>query len=1022
MTPQRERNLAKSGKDLAAEARKKPGDWLRIFKRFRKVEEHRLKLWHNSGGGGREVARQRSDLVDILFRELFETFSTDEAGRVAVVAFGGYGRREMNPFSDVDIMFLLPRGKPSARLESTIRETLTALWDLGFKVGHSTRSIPQAIEQANDDPLTKTAMLECRFLTGERGIFTEFRERFERDCVRGKEARYVAWRTESQAQNREKYGGTVFMQEPNVKNGRGGLRDYQNLLWIANFQERIASMAKLAESAFLRPTERRRLDKAYDFILRVRTEMHYQNDRAIDGMTLRLQGQIATAFRYPQKTILRRCEAFMRDFYSHARDIDQLTIAALERLHLAAAPKASGLRSFFQSPPPREEFDGFVSLGGQLTARDREIFRQDPFRVLRLFHHAQTRKLTIGPELADLIRRRPRVIDRTFQYSRAGREIFLAILSRKGEVGAVLRSMHDLGVLGRYIPEFGALTCLVQHEFFHRYTADEHTLVCIEKLDGLLFAEERRFAGYRSLLQKLEDPSILYLAILLHDTGKAANTQHHEDESAMLAHRVARRLQLSPERRRMLITLVDAHYTLSHTAQNRNLEDPATIETFAGIVRNRANLDALMLLTVADGMGTSGENWSDWKEALVWSLFRKTGRYLDSEPGESPDDAADRGAVKAKVVKALPKAFAEEIEAQFDYMPERYFRAFSAEDMTNHLRLFHQFFERLQDPESTSVLAPVVQWTHRPQQSHSEVWLCGWDRERFLERAAGAFVAARINILSADIFTRGDNLALDVFRVADSTHSPVDDERDVQRFESALHESLAHSEYDFTPFFAKPSSLRSYRVSHEVERPARVVVDNLAHPVFTIFEIQSPDRLGLLYSLLRAFGQEGVSIGLSRVTTEMEIALDTFYVLGRDGSKIDNRDTIARLEKKLIRAAAAAAQRSMSVVVTRHFAALFLRQTLRGARRRPVLLILNVLSIALGVAVFLAIQIANRSANESFRAGVEMIAGRANLEIRGRFDDALFPAIAAVPGVRAAAPILEGIVTIPDAPASTCAS
>ncbi len=903
MIPQRERILAQSAKDLAVLAKKKPEDWLRIFRKFRKVEEHRLRLWHNSGGGGREVARQRSDLVDILFRELFETFTTSDADRVAVVAFGGYGRREMNPFSDVDIMFLLPRGKPSASLEGTIRQTLTALWDLGFKVGHSTRSVPQAIEQANGDPLTKTAMLECRFLTGERAIFNEFRDRFERECVTGKEARYVEWRTASQAENREKYGRTIFMQEPNVKNGRGGLRDYQNLLWIANFQERIPSMAKLAESEFLRATERRRLDKAYDFILRVRTEMHYQNERAIDGMTLRLQGQIATAFRYPQKTILRRCEAFMRDYYSHARDIDQFTIAALERFQQAATPKPSGLRSFFQLPAHRDEFDGFVSCQGQLDAQNREIFRQDPFRMLRVFQYAQTRKLRISPELADLIRRRPRVIDRTFQYSRIGREIFLSILSHKGEVGPILRSMHDLDVLGKYIPEFGALTCLVQHEFFHRYTADEHTLVCIEKLDELLFSDEKRFAGYRSLFQKLEDPSILYLAILLHDTGKAANTQNHEDESAMLAHKVARRLQLSPERRRMLITLVDAHYSLSHTAQSRNLEDPATIETFAGIVQNRANLDALMLLTVADGMGTSGENWSDWKEGLVWSLFRSTSRYLESGPAESAAESIDRGTTKAAVVKALPKAFAEEIAAQFDYMPERYFRAFSAEDITNHLRLFHQFFERLAGAHSEIALAPVIEWKHRPQLGHSEVWLCGWDRERFLERVAGAFVAARINILSADIFTRGDNLALDVFRVADSTHTPVDDPRDITRFESALHQSLDQPDYDFTPLFAKPSSLKSYRVSHEVDRPARVVIDNLSHPIFTIIEIQSPDRLGLLYSLLRAFGQEGVSIGLSRVTTEMEIALDTFYVLGRDGTRLEDRNALARLEKRLIAAA-----------------------------------------------------------------------------------------------------------------------
>ncbi|MGC1481326.1 MAG: [protein-PII] uridylyltransferase [Chthoniobacterales bacterium] len=906
MVPHRERILARSAKDLADETRKRPGDWMTIFRRFRKLEEHRLWLWHNAGGGGREVGRQRSDLVDILFRELFETFLNGAEGkgapdRVAVVAFGGYGRREMNPFSDVDIMFLLPRGKPSARLENVIRQTLTALWDLGYKVGHATRSIPQAIELANEDPLTKTAMLERRFLTGDREVFNALGDRFERDCVTGKEAKYIKWRFESQAENREKYGGSVFMQEPNVKNGRGGLRDYQNLLWIAKFKERIPSMAKLAESKYLRQTERRRLDKAYDFIMRVRTEMHYQNERAIDGMTLRLQGQIATAFRYPQKTILRRCEAFMRDYYSHAREIDHVTTAVIERLNVVPEEKESKLMGLFSTSAKAERFDGFVSKNGLISAQNREIFRQDPFRMLRVFQHMQTRQLVMDPELADLIRRRPRVIDRTFQYSRVGREIFLSILSHKGKVGRILRSMHDLGVIGRYLPEFGALTCLVQHEFFHRYTADEHTLVCIEKLDGLLFAEERRFAGYRSLFQKLEDPGILYLAVLLHDTGKAANTQHHEDESAMLAHRVARRLQLSPKRRRMLITLVDAHYTLSHTAQTRNLEDPTTIAVFAKVVQNRSNLDALMLLTVADGMGTSGDNWSDWKEALVWSLFRQTSHFLEGGPDEPAKEA--RELAKAAVTKALPKSYAEEIDAQFDYMPERYFRSFDAEDITNHLRLFHRFFERLRSVDTELALTPVIEWTPRPQQAHTEVWLCGWDRDRFVERVAGAFVAARLNILSADIFTRGDNLALDVFRVADSRHSPVENDRDIKRFETALQQSLEHFEYDFTPFFRKASPLRSYRVSHEVDRPARVVFDNLSHPVFTIIEIQTPDRLGLLYNLLRAFGQEEITIGLSRVTTEMEIALDTFYVLSRDGSKITDRAVMGRLERLLVRAA-----------------------------------------------------------------------------------------------------------------------
>jgi len=903
----KERVLAEAARELAESTRKRRDDWLPIFKRFLKLEEHRLRMWHNAGGGGREIARQRADLIDIIFRELFETISGTVGGkpgkeRLVVAAFGGYGRREMNPFSDVDIMFLLERGKPSERLENIIRLTLTGLWDLGFKIGHSTRSVAQAMKAANDDMVTKTSMLECRFLLGDRDLFTEFKARFERDCIAGKEEAYVKWRFQSQTENHEKFGGTVFVQEPNVKNGTGGLRDYQNLLWIAFVVQRLNSTAKLAERRFLRGSERRALEKAYDFLLRVRTEMHYINGRPIDGLTLQLQGKVATAFHYPQKHILRRCEAFMRDYYSHTRELAQITSSALERFDLPSDhPAKSRLLKLIATKPKTVKFDGFVARDGRMFPVARDVFNEDPFRLLRVFRHAQRRKLLLSAELRDLIRRRLSLIDRTFQYARAGREIFLDILSHKGEVGRILRAMHDVGVLGRYVPEFGALTCLVQHEFFHRYTADEHTLVCIEKLDGILLAEERKFAGYRSLFQKLEDPAILYLAVLLHDVGKAANSRHHEEQSAILAHKVARRLQLSPDRRRMLTLLVDAHYTMSHTSQSRNLDDPATTAEFAGIVQNRLNLDALMLLTLADGMGTSDQNWSDWKESLVWMLYRKTSEYLEVGPRWAEERRKDRESLRDAVRHLLPADFAEEIEAHFAFMPERYFHAFDAASMVGHLRLFRTFFERRMEPKFA--LAPVFKWIHRPEMGHTEVWVCGWDRERLLERLAGAFLSANINILSADIFTRGDSLALDIFRVSDSRHQPVTSTRDHERVETRLLDALLHEEYDFTPLFGEPSRLRSYRMSQEAELPSRIVVDNEAHPLYTIVEIQTPDRLGLLYSLLRALGNVGISIQTSRITTEMEVAMDTFYVTGRDDKKIGDEAAIERLQRLLQRAA-----------------------------------------------------------------------------------------------------------------------
>ena len=908
MTCPDESALEKTARDLSERTLQKPDDPITIFKGFRKIEEQRLRMWHNSGGGGRDIARQRSEMADILFRELFAGVVNSVApkglgGRLCVAAFGGYGRRELMPFSDVDILFLQEDArKPDKEIEEIVRRTLVLLWDIGFKVGHATRTIKQAVAKANEDMITKTSLLESRFLAGEREIFTRFRQRFENGCVRGHEGEYIKWRLANQAELRLKHGPSVFLQEPNVKNGIGGLRDYQSLLWISRFKLGIMTTAKLVEEKVLRETERRLLDKGYDFLLRTRTEMHYLNGRAVDALALQLQGRVAVAFNYQQKNILRKVEAFMRDYYSHTRNIHLLTVAGLERMHATHTEKKPGFLAMLRARPKVEKFDGFIARQGRLEPESREIFHDDPCRMIRAFHHAQVRQLEFHPELSDLIRRRLHLVNRTFQYASAARETFFAILSRKGEVGPVLRRMHDLGFLGRYMPEFGALDCLVQHEFYHRYTADEHTLVCIEKLDATLFAGSEKLAGYREIFQKIEDPVALYLALLLHDTGKAANERNHEEASAVLAHKVTRRLQLAPERRRMLITLVDSHYLLSKTAQTRNLEDQATIEEFSRIVGNRANLDALMLVTLADGMGTSDQNWSDWKEVLVWTLYRRAVQYLEGGPVAAKEIRRHRDEQHQNVLRKLGRDFADEVAAHFHFMSERYFQMFGPDDIAAHLRLFRTFFEN-QHKEDEISLAPVFHWTPHPEQGHSEVWVCGWDRPRLLERIAGAFLSAQVNILSADIFTRGDSLMLDIFRVGSTRHEPVTNPKDIARVETCLAESLAVEDFDFAPLISKETRLRSYRISQDFELPTRIHLDNSSHPIHTLLDIQTPDRLGLLYDLLRAMGTAGVIIELSRITTEMDVAMDSFYIHSKDGQKIDDPAAMKRLQRLLHRAA-----------------------------------------------------------------------------------------------------------------------
>ena len=904
--------LRDSALELSRKARGKTSPDLALFREFRTVEEERLREWHRAGGGGREIARQRSDMVDILLRELFEGVVREVAtkplaGRLSVTAFGGYGRRELTPMSDIDVLFLQDRDTRDKEIEEIIRRTIVALWDIGFKVGQATRTISEAVRKANDDMVTKTSMLESRHLAGDREIFNRFKERFLDECVRGRERDYIAWRLANQAELRLKYGQSVFMQEPNVKNGTGSLRDYQSLLWISQIQLGIPTTAKLVEAGMLRDSERKRLEKSYDFLLRTRAEMQYLNGRSADALTLQLQGRVSQAFNYPQKTILRKVEAFMRDYYSHARTIYLVTETTLRKMEVRPADESSRILRFLGAKPKTEKFDRFLSRGGRLLPESREIFNDDPYRLMRAFHHAQVRNLEFHPELSDLVSRRLHLIDRTFQYAVSARETFFAILSRKGEVGRILRLMHDLGVLGRYMPEFGALDCLVQHEFYHRYTADEHTLVCIEKLDSVLFADARKLHGYRGLFQKLEDPSILYLALLLHDTGKAANTRHHEDASALLAHKVARRLQLAPERRRMLVTLVDSHYLLSKMAQTRNLEDPATTEEFGRIIGNRKNLDALMLLTLADGMGTSDENWSDWKEGLVWSLYRKAVRYLEGGLEALEETRRNRQEQRQLVFEKLDASFLDECDAHFQFMPERYFQMFEPQEIAEHMRLFREFFLRRAKDDSLAT-APAFRWIPKPDKGHTEVWVCGWDRPRLLERIAGAFVSARLNILGADIFTRTDSLALDIFRVGGSNFEPSPSQRDMAAVEKRLAEAMTVEEYDFTPLLGKETRLRAYRLSQEFDLPTRITIDNDSHPIYTLVDIQTPDRLGLLYDLLRAMSGDGVRIEISRITTEMDVAMDSFYVYGRDGGKITSPSAIRSLQKVLQSAAVKTAE------------------------------------------------------------------------------------------------------------------
>ena len=897
--------LARAENQLAQAGKQRPTEVLATYKKFLKLEEHRLRLKHQAGGGGREICARRGELVDVILRHVFaaaaNTLGTPTTS-LALVALGGYGRGELNPCSDVDVMLLHGNGagKISPYIAEMAEQILYLLWDIGFKVGHSTRSIKEALDQANSDMLTKTAMLESRFLAGDRLLAREFRDQFRAKCVVGLEREYVELRMRDQAARHSKFGDSVYMQEPNLKSGCGGLRDYQNLLWMTYFKEGALTTTHLVGEDWLSESDQRRIETAYDFLLRLRTDLHYQSGRAADVLYLTQQPEIAKRLRYRDHEGQRASEALMRDYYKHTRNIFRVTERITEQF--ASGYATNRTRSLFSFLPLRRggqtRLGSFFVRQGQLHTERRDLFKSDPIEMMRAFQLAQQHNVDLSPELEDLLTRSLKQVTRTYQYAKAPREIFRSILTKKGEVGRALRLMHRVDFLGRYIPEFGQLTCLVQHEFFHRYTADEHTLLCIDKLDALINTTDSKLISYRHLFEILEDPFVLYLALLLHDTGRAVGARPHSEASAFFAQSVAKRLQLSPEQRKSLILLVDHHITLSNTAQQRNLDDPATILEFANIIRTQKNLQALMLLTLADGQGTSGQSWSDWKESLVWQLFHATSQYLTDLKSYLEQIKIERDSLQAAVAAELPSDYVDEVDAQFDFMPDNYFRAFKVPDIVKHLRLFRSFFEKT-SAEGDQALEPAIEWDSVSQLGHSVVSFCTWDRNDLLAKIAGSFSVVPLNILSADIFPRGDQSVLGIFRVCDLKERPVNEKRDRDRVEGILRRALEVETFEFGPLLEQARRNIQRKRLHELEFPTGIAIDNKAHPAYTLVQIETPDRIGLLYDLLTALGREGVTIALSRISTQKGAAIDTFYIFDSNGRKVTDSNRIAGIQHRV---------------------------------------------------------------------------------------------------------------------------
>ena len=903
-----EKVLRHAERELVHQSHLRPTDLLDIYRRFLKLEEHRLKLEHKHGEGGRDLCKKRADVITVMLRHLWtgawETHlrsHMDKPPQIALLAVGGFGRGELNPYSDIDILFLhqASNAKSTEQVTDIVQHVLYMLWDIGFQVGHATRTLSEVISQANGDLRTKTSLLEARFLCGDESLYGEFEKTFERRCVRGHEKEYLAWRVADQRERHEKAGHTPFLQEPSVKSGCGGLRDYQNLLWVGKVKRGFTNTQAFVDAQLLTAAERKQLDRAYDFLLRIRTELHYMQKRSGDVLTLRLQGQIADSFGYQHRTILRRMEAFMRDYYENTSLLYTLGNTISNRLCGTAKTRTKWAFLPFRATH-REEIDGFVLENGEIEAGIPSPVAEEPVRLARVFLLAQQHNAELGPELKLRLRRRLYMVDRRFIYQTAVRETLLAILSRKGQVGRALRAMHELGLLGRFFPEFRPLTCLVQHEFFHRYTADEHTLVCIEMLDRIIDATEPPFSKYRAILQNAPRPHILYLAMLLHDTGKSSNEERHAEASAVNAVRVARRMRLKGNDLSTLVFLVDHHLTMSETARRKNLDNEETIIEFARVVQNQERLDMLMLLTFADTMGTgTGRGYSDWKDLLLWQLYHRTSSALSGIKEFRAMAEKARLEIQQSLLKNLDREFdPAEVVAHFDNLPPGYFESMSEELIREHIAIVHGFL-KYQLTHDDASLRPIVHWRNFPEQGHSEVTVVTWDREHLFARVTGSFAASGLTILKADIFTRDDSIAIETFYVATERLESVTDPRDRASFEKILAQAMSMEQFDFFQAFAKKTFRPRFPTYDPSDLPTQVSIDLRASRTHTLLDVQTADYPGLLYRIAGAIADRDFNLVSARITTEKGAALDTFYLTDMKGKKVEGEEELTGLMEEV---------------------------------------------------------------------------------------------------------------------------
>ncbi len=842
----------------------------------------RLKIRHADGASGAESVRAHAAFMDDLLRWLYETADGEvrTAGPapspLVLVALGGYGRGELHPSSDLDLM-LIHQGDVTPYVQRMAQEILYTLWDLGLRVGHACRSLDDCLAIARTDLPSRTSMQAARVLAGDHRLFRQLQQTLRREIYRRDYPEFLAQMLAERDERYRRHGGSVYLQEPNVKESAGGLRDVHTALWLASARFGARTLRELEDKGLLAAKERAATDAALTFLWRVRNELHFLAGAKQDVLERGLQAPVAKSLGYEDDEVRLGVETFMRDYYRHARTIHRISARLIARCQEGLARHGTVGRRGRRAALA----DGLVVYDGRLHLAEPGALRTDPARILRVFWHAQQ----LGSELdVDLERAleeaAPTLADQAWRASPELKGVFLSILRSWGRVATTLRRMHDTGVLGAYLPEFGALDCLVQYDHYHRYSVDQHSLLAVEVLEGLGPGQGPEADELAQILAEVERPELLMLGILLHDIGKALG-HGHAAKGVPLIKAVTRRLNLDADDAAAVEFLVEHHLLLSHMAERRDLDDPKTVERLAAAVRFPAWLTMLYLLTCVDIRAVGAGVWNAWRGALLRQLYLRTRTRLAGRAPKPPR----RAVVAQRIVQALADpAYAAAAGRHLQAMSDRYVRTTSPQRMAAHLRLI----ERLREE------AVATEVFHFPDLGASDFVVVTRDTSGLFALIAGTLAAHGVNILSAQIETRADGVAVDTLHVNDPGGDAILDESRWEAVTRDLRRTLA-GECSVEALLADQRPRRSGLVRPSMPGPARVTVDNSLSDTHTVVEVKAPDRLGLLYLVTRALAAEGLDIATAKIATDRDHALDAFYVADRGGGKVEAPDALTRL-------------------------------------------------------------------------------------------------------------------------------